>query len=58
MIRLPMSENRIEPSASSAPPSVNEPSPQSFSSFAPGATTLRGAGVVLEQANRECDEPG
>ena len=34
-----MSENRIVPSWSSAPPSVNEPSPQTFSSFAPGART-------------------
>src|SRR5437016_4082066 len=34
-----MSENRIEPSAASAPPSVNSPSPKTFSSFAPGATT-------------------
>jgi hypothetical protein len=39
MIRSPMSENTIAPSPSRAPPSVKLPSPQSFSSTAPGATT-------------------
>jgi hypothetical protein len=39
MIRSPMSEKRIDPSSAIAPPSVNDPSLQSFSSFAPGATT-------------------
>ncbi len=58
MIRLPMSENRIVPSWSIAPPSVNEPSPQTFSSFAAGSTTLGRIGLVLKKGNGHCHEEG
>ena len=59
-IRLPMSENRIEPSSSIAPPSVNAPSPKTFSSFAPGATTLAGlppSPGLLEPDQGRRDQP-
>ena len=56
MIRLPMSENRIEPSWSSAPPSVNDPSPQTFSSFAAWCDHGRSVGRVLEKGDQECQD--